>query len=199
MKLKYLVFVLLFVAGCAVPQVRLPIVGHAGLDCARTSAPLLCSRRRTSESPSVFANKSSSLPLAPDPYTAITVGLSGPQFRAAVDQRFNGSLGIDPDLGTGTTLWGLALTALPANGACLGNVSSAWNGLACLVSGGAAGGDLGGTWPNPTVLSGAHLGAGTVPQSAEANSGVTAGSYTAANITVLANGSVSAASNGNVG
>ena len=39
-----------------------------------------------------------------DPYTPITIGLSGPNFRAAVDNRFNGTNEIDPQLGTGSTI-----------------------------------------------------------------------------------------------
>jgi hypothetical protein len=64
---------------------------------------------------------------------------------------------------------------------------------------GSAGGDLGATYPNPSVISGAHLGAATVPHSAIAATAVTPGSYTNTNITVAADGSIIAAANGSSG
>ena len=59
---------------------------------------------------------------------------SGYKVLGDINNRFNGSLEIDPDLGTGTTLWGLALGTVPGVGFCLGHVGSTWGPLACATS-----------------------------------------------------------------
>lgn len=60
-------------------------------------------------------------------------------------------------------------------------------------------GDLGGTGTAPTVVNGSHITNASIPSSGLANTTVTPGPYTNANITVNAEGQITAAANGSGG